>query len=169
MTLTVGTVYTLTGSGLRLGSSISNLGTDSQFTGRDLAIQFDNNPDIFGDNSALPGEQFTGDFPVPILFRVGLSYPHRVGSQSELLLSVDALHPNDNTESINVGAEWSWKGALALRGGYQTLFEDDSELGLTFGFGLQGDFADSEYQFDYAWAGHEHLSETHRFTLVLAL
>jgi len=166
-TFSAGTVYQLTESGIRLGSFLSNLGTESSYSGRDLAIQYDENPDIYGDNSALPGSQYTGDFPVPILARVGLAVPYRIDERSRMTFLVDALHPNDNTESVNAGAEWEWKNALALRLGYQTLFQEDSELGLTLGVGLQGGLGDNRFRFDYAWADHDHLQETHRMTLVL--
>jgi hypothetical protein len=168
-TFNAGTVYQLTESGIKLGSVLTNLGTRSEYSGRDLAIQYDDSPGVFGDNSALPAEQFTGSFPVPILARVGLSVPYRIAPNQRILVLLDALHPNDNTESVNAGAEWSWRDALSLRAGYQTLFQEDSELGATLGVGLRGDFVDRRFQFDYAWAGHEHLQETHRLTLVLEL
>ncbi len=56
---------------------------------------------------------------------------------------------------------------LSLRAGYQTLFQTDSQLGWTFGFGVQGDLGENRYQFDYAWAGHDYLDDTHRLTLVI--
>jgi hypothetical protein len=166
-TFNLGTVYTLPESGLRIGSSLSNLGTGGRFSGRDLAIQFDRDPDVYGDNSSLPANQFTERFPVPILFRVGMSLPRKLNDESELLLSVDAFHPNDNTQSISTGAEWSWKEVLALRAGYQNLFQQDSELGLTLGGGIRTGIGDSQFHVDYAWAGHEHLNEMHRTTFVL--
>lgn len=166
-TFSAGTVYQLTESGIRIGSCLSNLGTDSQYRGRDLAIQYDNQPDVFGDNSALPGSQLTGQFAVPILARVGLGVPYRIGAASRVLFLVDALHPNDNTESLNAGAEWSWQDALSLRAGYQTLFQEDSELGATLGVGLRSGLGATRFDFDYAWAGHKRLDDTHRMTLVL--
>src|SRR5690606_3182642 len=57
-----GTVYRLSDSGVRLGFSLTNLGTRAAFSGRDLAIQYDADPDAHGDNSALPGEQATDEF-----------------------------------------------------------------------------------------------------------
>lgn len=169
MTITVGTVYRLTESGVKLGSSISNLGTRSRFSGRDLAIQYDADPDVYGDNSALPGEQYTDEFPVSILFRVGLSVPQDIGKDSELLLLVDAFHPSDNTESVSGGAEWTWKETLALRAGYQHVLQTSSELGLTLGVGLEGHVGfDTRFRFDYAWADHKRLAETHRMTFILA-
>lgn len=169
VTFNIGTVYEISSSGLAIGSAISNAGTSSRYAGQDLAIQFDNDPDTFGDNSALPGEQLTDSFGVPLLFRVGISYPYQTSPHGRLLLMLDALHPNDNAESVNAGMEWTWQDALSLRGGYQTLFQSDSDLGLTFGLGLKHAMRANHFRFDYAWAGHERLNETHRFTLILEL
>lgn len=169
VTFNIGTVYEVASSGLVIGSGISNAGTSARYAGQDLAIQFDDNPDVFGDNSALPGQQSTDAFGVPLLFRVGLSYPYALGNQSRMLLMVDALHPNDNAESVNLGAEWSWQDALALRAGYQTLFQDDSDLAWTLGVGLKHGFGENRFRFDYAWADHARLEETHRFSLILEL
>ncbi|MGH2571227.1 MAG: PorV/PorQ family protein [bacterium] len=169
ITFSLGTVYALTENGLQLGAALTNLGTKSRYTGPDLAIQYDANPDIYGDNSGLPATQFTDEFPVPLLFRVGMSYPFRFGERNHLLLAVDALHPSDNTESANLGAEWTWNDTLALRGGYQTLFQTDSELGPTLGLGLQSGLGENRFEVDYAWADHQRLAETHRLTLTLEL
>jgi hypothetical protein len=165
LTVSAGTMYRLTESGLQMGFSLSHLGTDAKYSGRDLVIQYDENPDQYGDNSALPGVQLTDDYPVPIVFRLGLSYPYKLGEQSRLLFLIDGLHPNDNTESVNLGAEWILRELLSLRAGYQTLFQEDSELGLTFGFGVR--LSEGKVQANYAWADHEHLGATHRFTLDL--
>jgi hypothetical protein len=167
ITFDLGTVYRLSESGLLMGFSLSNLGTRASFDGRDLAILYDANPEIYGDNSALPANQATGSFMVPLLMRLGLSYPRRVGADSKVILAVDALHPNDNAESVNTGVEWSWRNSFALRAGYQTLFDGTSDLGLTLGFGLQTDIGRVRGQLDYGWADHELLGSTHRFTVVL--
>jgi long-subunit fatty acid transport protein len=169
LTFSVGTLYRLSDSGILLGASLLNFGTDGQFDGRDLTIQYDNDPERYGDNSALPGEQYTGEFPVPILFRAGISFPKRISSSSRLLIVVDAQHPSDNTESLSGGWEWTWKEAFSIRAGYQNLYQQDSELGLTTGVGFRGVLADKSYQFDYAWAHHTTLAETHRLTFVLGL
>jgi hypothetical protein len=164
----VGTVYRLTEGGMRLGASLSNFGTKAGFSGDDLAIQYDQNPDNNGDNSALPADQFTGDFPVPVLFRVGISLPKQIGADNRLLLAVDALHPNDNTESLGLGAEWSWKDMVALRAGYQSLFQEDAELGPTLGVGIRAGTGHPWFHLDYSWAHHERLAGTHRLTFALA-
>lgn len=166
-TFNLGTVYRLTEGGVIVGCSLANLGTQSRFTGRDLGIYFDADPDAYGDNSALPAEQATDEFPLPGLFRLGLGIPHEFSENSRLLLLVEGLHPNDNSESMNLGAEWTLRNILALRCGYQTLFQEDSELGLTAGFGVFGSLGERTYELNYAWAGHESLESTHRLTMVL--
>jgi long-subunit fatty acid transport protein len=168
LTLNVGTVYMLSENGARIGASISNLGTTARFTGGDLAIQYDNDPNANGDNSSLPADQFTDDFPVPILFRAGITVPRQLSPDSKVLLQVDAFHPSDNTESVSGGAEWMLKDVLAIRAGYQKLFEQDSDLGLTAGAGLQGNLGDLLFSADYAWAAHTSLDDTHRITFVIS-
>jgi long-subunit fatty acid transport protein len=93
--------------------------------------------------------------------------PYRVNQESALLLLVDAYHPSDNTESLSLGAEWLWREALALRAGYQNLFQDDSEVGLTLGAGVGTAFSGTQFQFDYGWGTHEFLGSTHRVTFEL--
>ncbi len=166
----VGTLYRISAQGLHIGSSISNFGTHGQYAGRDLRLVFDADPSRSGDNGSLPAEQFTGDFPLPVLFRVGVGYPVRLGEKDRLRLALDAFHPSDNTESVSAGAEWSLRDALALRAGYQNAFQKDSdgtrsELGLTFGAGFKGKLDLYEYQLDYAWADQGRLGGTHRMTI----
>ena len=151
--------------GLRIGASISNWGTRAKFDGRDLRILFDQNPGIFGDNRSLPAELFTDDFPLPILFRVGIGMPVAINEDNQVYVAVDAFHPSDNTESVSVGAEWMFMKLFALRGGYQHLFQQDAEGGLTLGAGLQYAFDDLQLSLDYGWADYGRLEKTQRITL----
>jgi long-subunit fatty acid transport protein len=167
MSLNLGTVYRLSENGLKIGASLSNLGTQAAFSGRDLAFQYDQDPDAYGDNSSLPGEQHTDDFPLPILFRVGISYPYTINPQSGLIVLAEAVHPSDNSESVSAGVEWTWNRILSLRAGYQDMFQEDSELGPSLGVGLQLGIEDTRMHFDYAWAEHSRLQETHRMTVTL--
>jgi hypothetical protein len=167
VTFNLGTVYRLTESGAILGFSLANIGPRARFSGDDLAIQYDPDPGQHGTNSALPGEQLTDEFPLPGVFRLGVSVPWTLSDRSRFLFLVEALHPNDNTESANLGVEWSWSEVLALRAGFQTLFQEDREQGLTAGVGIASDLGGNRYQLNYAWAAHAHLQDTHRITLVL--
>ncbi len=151
-----------------LGASLSNFGSRGSFDGRDLRVRFDQDPDKFGDNSSLPAALETEDYPLPIFFRVGLGYPVSLGRVSNLLLAVDAFHPNDNNESVSVGAEWSFQNLLFVRGGYQNLFLDDAEAGLALGAGLLVDASGFEFRFDYAWNDFGRLGDAQRFTVGFA-
>lgn len=163
--MSVGTLYDLTLHGLRLGASISNFGLPARYSGRDLRIKYDNDGSIYGDNSSLPGEIYTEKYPLPVLFRVGLTWPLRFSEKNELQLAVNAFHPSDNTESLSFGAEWLLLKSLALRAGYQNLFLKDSEVGLTLGAGFEFEFNGNLFNFDYGWADHGRLESSQRFTL----
>lgn len=167
-TLDVGTFYRISESGLGIGSSLSNYGARAAYGGGDLRIQYDSDPDVYGNNGSLPAEQYTEEFSVPVLFRVGLSYPRRTGEEGRLLFAVDAFHPNDNTEYVCLGAEWEWKETLAFRAGYQDLFKEDSEVGTTLGLGFRNGIDDYRFSFDYGWADYGRLVDTHRVTFGLA-
>ena len=163
--LNVGTVYQLSGTGLRVGASISNFGLQAKYSGRDLRIRFDRDPGKYGDNSSLPGDVFTENYPLPVLFRVGLTMPVALNESNELHVAVNAFHPSDNTESVSFGAEWTLLKTFSVRAGYQNLYLKDSEVGLTLGAGLNYELEDYGFRFDYAWADYGRLENTQRFTL----
>ena len=163
--INVGTLYQIAPDGLRIGASISNWGTRGKYDGRDLRILYDQSVASHGDNPSLPAELFTNDFPLPILFRVGLGMPITIDENNKLFVAVDAFHPSDNTESISFGAEWMFFNIFAIRGGYQNLFQQDSELGLTLGAGLRYASDNFTVFFDYGWADQGRLDKTQRLTL----
>lgn len=164
--LNFGVLYQIPSNGFTLGASISNFGPRAKYSGRDLFINHDFNPAKHGDNDRLPGELRTDKYGLPTMFRVGMSYPLKFSENNKLLISVDAVHPNDNDESLNVGAEWEFMNYFNLRGGYRDLFLKDSEGGLVFGAGVNVSFFnDYNISFDYAWADYGRLEQAHRFTL----
>jgi long-subunit fatty acid transport protein len=162
-----GTVYCISENGLRIGASLANFGLPARFDGRDLRILYDSNPDRFGDNSSYPAQFVTDKFSLPVFFRVGIGLPVNLNRSNSLLVSVDAFHPSDNTESVSFGAEWNFLDVFSLRGGYQNLMLKDSEVGLTFGAGLEYDFGGYVFTFDYGWADYGRLENTQRFSLGL--
>lgn len=166
--INVGTLYRISEDGIHIGASISNYGMPARYSGSDLRIRYNHNPDQHGTIDNIPADIKTDGFPLPVVFRVGLGYPVKVGMNNEVFVSVDAYHPNDNTESVSFGAEWRFRNMIFLRSGYQKLFEEDSEVGLTLGFGLQYELFDYDLRFDYAWADHGRLGASQRFTLGLA-
>ncbi|MBP1649110.1 MAG: hypothetical protein H6Q30_2555 [Bacteroidetes bacterium] len=167
--INIGTLYQLSDDGLRIGASLVNFGTSDHYSGTDMQIRYDLDPARYGDNSAIPGELTTDNFSLPIVFRVGLGYPWKFDESHTVNLAVDALHPSDNSECVNLGAEWVFRRILALRVGYANLWQRDSEFGLTAGGGLMWDGLGYEIRFDYGWADHKRLGNVQRVTLGIGL
>ena len=167
VTFTAATLYRTSATGLRMGATLSNFGTTASFSGNDLEIQYDNVPGQNGDNGVLPGTRATDAFAVPTSFRVGLAQPFALGHDAQLMIAADALHPSDNTESMSFGAELRLREQFAIRAGYQSLFLEDSEVGLTAGVGFRSALDGVRYHVDYAWADQGRLEDTHRFSFGL--
>ncbi len=152
--------------GLRVGASIANFGTDMKMDGKDLYVQHDVNGQIFGNNDQILAKLETDAFPLPLVFRVGLAIDPVSTEDHKFTIAVDATHPNDNAESLNVGGEYTFMNLISLRGGYKSLFLDNSEEGLTLGFGLKYSFAQSLGVFvDYAYQDFGKLKYTQQFSL----
>jgi hypothetical protein len=114
----------------------------------------------------LPAEYRTDSYSWPTIFRVGFAYPINFSDSFGLIIAADAIHPNDNYESINVGGELKLLDHFSLRGGYRNLFLRDSEGGLTLGAGFNTEFVNSfKVRFDYAWSDYGILLQAHRLTL----
>lgn len=162
--LNFGVLYQLP-LGAYLGASLSNFGTQGRFDGRDLRVRYDQDSDRFGDNSSLPAALYTESFPLPILFRVGVGVPVILNNANEVHLVVDAFQPSDNTSSISLGGEYTFMKTLSLRGGYQHLFQQDAETGLTLGVGLNYNISRYTMRIDYAWNDYGRVGDIQRFTV----
>jgi long-subunit fatty acid transport protein len=84
------------------------------------------------------------------------------------MLALDAFHPNDNSESVSMGAEYLMNDQLAVRAGSQNLFLEDSEVGTTLGIGLKGAVDTYRYRVDYAWADQGRLGHSNRISVAMA-
>jgi hypothetical protein len=137
-------------------------------SGKDLLVQHDIDGQIEGNNDEILASLNTDSYPLPLLFRIGLAADIIDMEDHLFTIAVDALHPNDNDESLNVGAEYVLYDLIALRGGYKSLFLDNSEEGLTLGVGLKYTFAPGlGLYFDYAYQEFGVLDNTQHFTLGL--
>ena len=165
----VGTLFTTPYERLRLGASFSNFGPKMQMSGRDILFSDDPAVNQEGNVEIVNAEYLMDKHPLPLLFRVGLAWTAVEQADHRILLSTDAAHPNDNSEYINMGAEYSFRELIDLRVGYKNLFEEDGEQGLTFGAGLNVRLDRAlRARFDYAYADFGRLAQTHWFTVDLA-
>jgi hypothetical protein len=122
---------------MRLGVSMSNFGGELTMAGRDLLQQVDIDPSNSGSNKSLVGNLKTDPWSIPLLFRVGVAMDAYKDDIFRLTVAADALRPNDNEESVNVGGEFAWNDMIYLRGGYKSLFGTDAEEGISLGAGLK--------------------------------
>jgi len=133
----IGTLFTTQLNEMKIGMSITNYGPKVQMSGHDLLTQTDIDPTVEGNNENLNADLKTDEFDLPLIFRVGISIDILKGAgNSNFILSADALHPNDDVESLNLGAEYIFNDLVSLRTGYASLFAKDSFQGLSLGAGL---------------------------------
>jgi len=105
-------------------------------------------------------------FPPPTIFRIGIAVDPIDNKISKLTTSIQLNHPNDNAENINIGAEYSYKDFLFLRGGYK--FNVDTE-NFTAGVGVKVPLYVTQTSVDYSVANFKDLGLTHRISLNILL
>ena len=149
----IGTLFITQFKGMRIGANISNFGTKMQMSGRDLLVQHDVDPQREGNNDRINADWKTDKFDLPLNLRVGISLDLLQNvDNNQLWLSVDAVHPNDNVESLNIGGEYVLYNVLALRAGYASIRSEETEKGLTLGAGLNYKFIGNvSVKIDYAY------------------
>ncbi len=149
----------------RIAASISNFGTKMKLNGRDLLVLTNYGPT--GAN-IINTEHQVDAFDLPLLFRIGVALDLIKNDQFRLTFESNAIHPNDNTEYVNLGVEYSWNERIFLRTGYKSLFERDTEQGLTFGLGINYRMVDLvTLKFDYAFQEFHRLKDTHHLSIGL--
>ncbi len=158
------------GKGLDIGMSISNYGSRMQFDGIDLIQPIDISEDETGNYGDVIGQYRTQEWELPLIFRIGLALKPIQTRSSTLTLAVDALHPNNNSESINVGGEYALRisnsGRFYLRSGYKALFMDEPQFGLTGGGGMELFLmGNRSVKVDYAFKDAGMMGRTHAYTL----
>ena len=142
VTFDLGLLFITDFNGMRLGMSMSNFGGDLTLDGKDLLHKLD--ATNAGSNQVLVGKLKTDAWPMPLLFRVGLAMDVVKNDMFRTTIAVDALRPNDNAESVNIGAELGWMDLVFVRGGYKSLISQESVFskdlqqdGLSLGTGIK--------------------------------
>jgi hypothetical protein len=155
--------------GMTIGAALTNFGTNMKMAGRDSRQFVRLNPAELGTNGQIPTDIAFDSWDLPLLFQFGVSTRIFDNDEYRWTLAADALHPNDNYESVNVGTEFAYSDFLFLRAGYQSLFLKSSEGGLSLGVGVSsGSFlGKTSIGFDYAYQDMGRLQSVHVFTLGL--
>ncbi len=133
----VGTLYDVGAGGMKIGMAISNMGSQVKFIEREARI--------------------------PSVFRVGTSATLLASADQKLVGSFEFSHPPDNSERMNVGAEYAFRKYLFVRGGYNINYDSEGlagGVGFHFPVSVAG-MAD----LDYAYTDMKDLGSAHRFSL----
>lgn len=135
--LDVGLLYNTGFYGLKIGMSISNFGGDMRMDGKDLYRQIDLDPSSSGINKTIVSSLKTENWPLPLLYRAGVSMEAIKSDDLRLTVAADALRPSDNEESLNVGAELAWKEMFFIRSGKRQLFYKEGIENYSLGGGIR--------------------------------
>ncbi|NQV15155.1 PorV/PorQ family protein [bacterium] len=180
MALDVGTLFRTQFKDMRLGMSISNYGSSMTMSGRDALERIDLAPGLEGNNPAIPADLSMDSWDLPLIFRVGVAMDVLELGVSKLTVAADAIHPNDNYESVNLGAEFNILDKYFLRAGLKSEFVETNtslassnlearEESFTFGAGFDLPLfgSGSGLRFDWAYGDFGRLKEVQRFNLSL--
>ncbi|MFO7525555.1 MAG: PorV/PorQ family protein [Ignavibacteriaceae bacterium] len=129
----------------------------------------------FGNNLApdgdvvLVGKRNVSDwqeFAPPTVFRIGFAFEPYQDNEHSITTSIQLNHPNDNSENVSSGLEYTWNKTVFLRGGYKFNVEEQN---ITFGAGVSVPISIAEFTMDYAYSNFTRLGSAHRFSILLGL
>ena len=157
-------------NGLTIGMSISNYGTRMRYDGMDLLRPIDILPNANGNYKDVEGQFRLQQWELPLILRLGVAVRPIVTTSQKLTVAIDALHPNNNSESINLGAEYGYlipgAGHFFVRAGYRGYYMDESEYGMTYGAGFHLTMLGNNLlKMDYAYKSVGLLGYSSIFTL----
>jgi hypothetical protein len=95
------------------------------------------------------------NFQLPLTFKIGIGMDilDLLGEHPDqsLLLAIDAVHPRDYTQRLQIGAEYSIN-VIRLRAGYKFNYDEE---GLCLGAGIDVDY----FKLDYAYSVFDAFSD----------
>lgn len=161
----IGTLFTTQFNDMKIGMSISNFGNKIQLSGKDTQYYFDIDWEKYGNNDKIPCHLDTDKWALPLIFRVGIAINVINSSINRATLAIDAVHPNNNSESLNLGMEYGYKNFLYGRVGFHSLFVRDGEGGATFGGGIRHNIGHILFKFNYSYTDFGRLTNAQCFSV----
>lgn len=156
--------------GMNIGMSISNYGTRMQFDGIDIYQPIDVSELEEGNYGDVAGQFRPSEWELPLIFRIGVALKPIVNNFTKVTIAADALHPNNNSESINLGCSMDNTipgfGVFSLKGGVKALYMDSGQYGYTGGLGLKMFYlGNRSLSVDYAFKSMGILGDVHVYTV----
>jgi hypothetical protein len=165
----LGSIYRTTFHDMRIGVAITNFGGEMSMSGRDLNLFSDADQTRTGNNGRVLSEWTTDSWPLPMNLRFGLAMEPLQTKMHRVTVGIDAISPNDNDESVNVGTEYAFREQFMLRAGYKSLFLPNSEEGLTFGAGVRTKTRGGpEFGLDVAYEDFGRFNGVYKYSLIVS-
>lgn len=152
--------------GIKLGMCLANFGGKMKLDGPDLSR------DVKNDETGITYEGGvrwkTVDWPIPLVFRLGISND-LIGtdgvimksSRHRLTASIEANDPTDFYLRYNYGLEYEWNNIIALRAGYKANYD---EADFTAGIGINFQKIGINGRLDYAFNNYGILGYVHNYS-----
>ncbi len=105
-------------------------------------------------------------FSPPTVFRIGFAFEPYQDDLNKVTTTVQLNHPNDNSENLSTGAEYSFKNMFYVRGGYKFNVEEQD---YSFGAGVNVPVSSYNITVDYSYNNFVRLGTAHRFSIILGL
>lgn len=140
---------------------------DTRFKGIKIAMSAQN----FGESVKwLESSDREEGYDIPLVFRIGTSMNLvsqddglvDFGENHKVVLDVDAIHTNDYSERLHIGAEYWFWNFMAIRTGYKFNY---AEGNWSFGFGIEQVSEVVGIRLDYAYVNFKYLESPHRISV----
>ena len=165
-----GMTYVVGATGLRLGVSLRNIGTDIIYDGVGLnrRVQIPGQqPDASANTLAIEASSAA----LPTLLNFGVAYTREIATSTTLTALGNFRSNSFDQEQFAGGLEVGFLDIVFLRGGYQMMQDMDQSFfqGGTLGAGLNLDLGGSRLAFDYAFVPTDPFSNVNFITASLTL
>ena len=138
VSIDIAVLYVTNFRGFRFGMKIANFGSEIKFVNE--------------------------SYPLPTNFDFGLSMNAIQAQNHNLLVSFSAVKPNDGQPLGQIGTEWNFQKLFFIRAGYRPNHDVAS---YSFGSGVQMEFHNYNFRFDYSYSDFSLLGVAHRFGIGL--
>lgn len=165
-----GMTYVVGESGLRLGVSLKNIGTELTYSGVGLTRRIrlpSQSPDATNNALVLESE----GVELPSLLNFGVAYTREMGAGALVTVIGNFRSNSFDQDQYSGGIEVNLFEMLDLRGGFEMVGDQDLSFftGANFGAGLNLEFGGTMLNLDYAYRATDFFDNVQMFTLSVDL
>jgi len=166
----MGMTYVVGETGLRLGVSLKNIGTDMQYSGVGLTrqIQIPNQPGNAANNALVLENE---GVELPSLLNFGVAYTRQMAEGAVVTVLGNFRSNSFDQDQYSGGVELGLFDMVYLRGGMDIVGDSDLSFftGTSFGAGVDLDMSGTRLQVDYALRSTDYFSNVSMITAAIDL